>query len=72
MTIVAWRIRCDMVGRFAGCGNTVMATGTGSGDHRVVEPDLLPIGRGGMTYLAGGRGGYMRRVLASGRNTVMA
>lgn len=72
MAVVAWRIGGNMVRRFPGRGNAVVAACACPGDHRVVEIDLMPVGGGGMACLARGRGGHMRCMLTGGPVTVMA
>ena len=43
MAVVAFGSCRHMAGRHAGGGNTIVATGTGTGNDRVIEVDLQPV-----------------------------
>ena len=60
MAVIAGVATGDMVGRFALCGGSVVATCTACGDAIVIEFGITPtIGR--MTVIAGVATGYMVR-----------
>ena len=60
-----------MGGALAGGGGPVMATGTGTGDPRMIKSDIGPVG-GDVAVLAGVGRLQMRRALAGGGCPVMA